>query len=97
MKITGRVKHALVVENLRALGFVRILAGGVLVDLGEDGAETVEHVGFDLTEAAEALVVVDRLTISSEDRDRLADSLSHVLRRRGGGVHRAHPRFRRWW
>ena len=76
LKLSGRVKHALVVENLRALGFVRILAGGVLVDLGEDGAETVEHVGFDLTEAAEALVVVDRLTISSEDRDRLADSLS---------------------
>ena len=76
LKLSGRVNHALVVENLRALGFVRILAGGVLVDLGEDGAETVEHVGFDLTEAAEALVVVDRLTISSEDRDRLADSLS---------------------
>ena len=76
LKLSGRVNHALVVENLRALGFVRILAGGVLVDLGEDSAETVEHVGFDLTEAEEALVVVDRLTISSEDRDRLADSLS---------------------
>ena len=76
LKLSGRVKHALVVENLRAMGFVRILAGGVLVDLGEDGAESVEHVGFDLTDAAEVLVVVDRLTISPEDRDRLADSLS---------------------
>ncbi len=76
LKLSGRVKHATVVENLRAMGFVRILAGGVLVDLGEDGAETVEHVGFDLTEAAEASVVVDRLTVSHEDRDRLADSLS---------------------
>jgi excinuclease ABC subunit A len=76
LKLSGRVKHALVVENLRAMGFVRILAGGVLVDLGEDGAESVEHVGFDLTDAAEALVVVDRLTTSPEDRDRLADSLS---------------------
>jgi len=76
LKISGRVKHALVVENLRAMGFVRVLAGGVLVDLGEDSADTVEHVGFDLTETAEALVVVDRLTISPEDRDRLADSMS---------------------
>ena len=76
LKLSGRVKHALVVENLRAMGFVRILAGGVLVDLGADGADTVEHVGFDLTEAAEALVVVDRLSISPEDRDHLADSLS---------------------
>ena len=76
LKLSGRVKHGLVVENLRAMGFVRILADGVLVDLGEDGSETVEHVGFDLTEVAEALVVVDRLSISHEDRDRLADSLS---------------------
>ena len=76
LKLSGRVKHSLVVENLRAMGFVRILAGGVLVDLGEDGADTVEHVGFDLTDTADALVVVDRLTVSPEDRDRLADSLS---------------------
>ena len=76
LKLSGRVKHALVVENLRAMGFVRILAGGVLVDLGEADAERVEHVGFDLTDAAEVLVVVDRLTTSPEDRDRLADSLS---------------------
>ena len=76
LKLSGRVKHALVVENLRAMGFVRILAGGVLVDLGEDDAESVEQVGFDLTDTAEVLVVVDRLTTSAEDRDRLADSLS---------------------
>ena len=76
LKLSGRVKHGLVVENLRTMGFVRILADGVLVDLGEDGAETVEHVGFDLTEVAEALVVVDRLAVSQDDRDRLADSLS---------------------
>ncbi len=76
LKLSGRVKHKLVVENLRAMGFVRILAGGVLVDLGEEGAETVEHVGFDLTEVADALVVVDRLKTAPEDRDRLADSLS---------------------
>ena len=76
LKLSGQVKHSLVVDNLRAMGFVRILAGGVLVDLGEDGAETVEHVGFDITEAAEVLVVVDRLKVFPEDRDRLADSLS---------------------
>ena len=76
LKLSGRVKHSLVVENLRAMGFVRVLAGGDLVDLGEDGADTVEHVGFDLTETAEVFVVVDRLRVSPDDRDRLADSLS---------------------
>jgi len=76
LKLSGRVKHALVVENLRAMGFVRVLAGGVLVDLGEEGAESVAHVGLDLTDVPEALVVVDRLKTSPEDRDRLADSLS---------------------
>ena len=76
LKLSGRVKHSLVVENLRAMGFVRVLAGGELVDLGEDGADTVEHVGFDLTETAEVFVVVDRLRVSPDDRDRLADSLS---------------------
>ena len=76
LKLSGRVKHGLVVENLRSMGFVRVLAGEVLVDIGEPGAETVEHLGFDLTEVAEALVVVDRLTVSSDGRDRLADSLS---------------------
>jgi len=76
LKLSGRVKHATVVENLRAMGFVRVLADGVLVDLGEEGAETVEHVGFDVTEVAERMVVVDRLKVSPGDRDRLADSLS---------------------
>ena len=94
LKLSGRVKHELVVANLRAMGFVRVLADRQLVDLTDaDGGsseqtdssedaetaedtETSEYAGLDITEAAEALVVVDRLTSSPDDRDRLADSLS---------------------
>ena len=34
LKLSERVTHALVVENLRAMGFLRVLADGELVDLG---------------------------------------------------------------
>jgi excinuclease ABC subunit A len=66
---SARVTHALMVENLRALGFVRVLADGEelhLDDLPDDA---------DLTRAQELLVVVDRLRVDAEERGRLADSL----------------------
>ncbi len=61
--LSGRVTHALVVENLRAMGFLRVLAGGRMMDLADPGAEDPETVGLDLTEASELLVVVDRLKV----------------------------------
>jgi excinuclease ABC subunit A len=87
LKLSGRVKHDLVAANLRSMGFVRVLADGQLVDLtetaggssgteGRDAEADDEHAGPDITEAAETLVVVDRLKTSPGDRDRLADSLS---------------------
>jgi len=75
LKLSGQVTHALVVENLRAMGFVRILADGDLVDLGVAEAEETDVLGRDLTDAEEILVVVDRLKASHDIRDRLADSL----------------------
>ena len=66
---SARLTHALVVENLRAMGFVRVLADGRELHLDElpDGA--------DLTAADELLVVVDRVRVDAADASRLADSL----------------------
>ncbi|CAN5821955.1 excinuclease ABC subunit UvrA [soil metagenome] len=69
LPLSARVTHALVVENLRALGFVR-----VMVDGGELHLDEVPE-GLDLTAAAELLVVVDRLRVDPEEAARLADSL----------------------
>ena len=76
---SGRVSHELVVENLQALGFVRVLADGVLAELrdlptasadrdtpaaaAEPGPEPGEAAVADLATAREVMVVVDRLKI----------------------------------
>ena len=69
---SARLTHALVLENLRALGFVRVLADGRelhLDDVPADGSTV------DLTAAQELVVVVDRLRVDPDDANRLADSL----------------------
>ena len=76
LKFSGRVSHALLVENLRAIGFVRLLADEMLLDLSTPDATDPEALGYDVTHAADPLVVVDRLTTGAEGRDRLADSLA---------------------
>ncbi len=71
LPLSARVTHALVVENLRALGFLRVRADGRdlhLDDLADDPS-------VDLTKARELLVVVDRLRVDRTDTERLADSL----------------------
>src|SRR5688572_13846488 len=70
---SDRVTHVLVVSNLRAMGFVRVLADGVPVDLSGD------DVDVDLTAADELLVSVDRLKVDPKDTTRLADSLGTAL------------------
>jgi excinuclease ABC subunit A len=69
------VTHKLVVENLRAMGFLRVLADGTMLDLAPPDAEDESVLGADLTMAEELLVVVDRLRVDVAARDRLADSL----------------------
>jgi len=56
---SARHSHAAIVENLRAMGFVRLLADGQPWHLDELPAD------IDLTAASELLVVVDRLTAPS--------------------------------
>src|SRR5690606_5575161 len=66
---SARLTHTLVVENLRALGFVRVLADGRELHLEELGDEE------DLTASAELHVVVDRLRLPAEGVSRLVDSV----------------------
>lgn len=67
--------HELVVSNLRAMGFVRLLVDGDAVDLSTPDAEDPAELGRDVTAADELLVVVDRLKVDPGESDRLADSL----------------------
>ncbi len=67
------VTHTQVIGNLRAMGFVRALVDGEPFDLSDPGAEEPSEV--DVTAAREVLVVVDRIKVSPEGADRLADSL----------------------
>ncbi|HET7600841.1 MAG TPA: excinuclease ABC subunit UvrA [Gemmatimonadales bacterium] len=76
---SARITHAAVVENLRALGFVRLLADGAAHHLDELPP------GLDLTDAAELLVVVDRLVAEPRAEGRLAEALATAFEE-GEGV-----------
>ena len=69
-----------VVENLRARGYVRVLADGRELYLPDIDLENEEEGAGDevraLTGAREALVIVDRVGSRAEDRERIADSLA---------------------
>ncbi|HST57202.1 MAG TPA: excinuclease ABC subunit UvrA [Longimicrobium sp.] len=69
LPLSARVTHAVVVENLRALGFLRLMADGREMHLDDLPA------GVDLTKAGQLLVIVDRLKADPDDTARLADSL----------------------
>jgi excinuclease ABC subunit A len=75
-----KAEHRALVENLRALGFVRVRSDGVELNLGDAGAEDAETAGTDLGDAHELLVVVDRLKVAPDVRDRLADSVGTAFR-----------------
>ncbi|MEP6691310.1 MAG: hypothetical protein ABJD07_09145, partial [Gemmatimonadaceae bacterium] len=68
--LSDLVTHDVVVENLRAQGFVRVSIDGAVTHLDELAARD------DLTRARELLVIVDRLSVSSDARGRLADAIA---------------------
>jgi excinuclease ABC subunit A len=65
-----RATHAQIVDNLTAMGFVRVLVGGTLHRLDELPKR------MDLARAKGALVVVDRVPAAPGAAERLADSLA---------------------
>jgi excinuclease ABC subunit A len=75
VKMSDEVTHEIVVENLRAQGFVRVSIDGVVKHLDE---LTIENI--DVTFAKEVLVVIDRLIVNEESRSRLADAVSTAFR-----------------
>ncbi len=76
---SARHSHAAIVENLRAMGFVRLLADGVPYHLDELPPD------IDLTQSADLIVVVDRLTADAASAGRIAESVSTAFQE-GEGV-----------
>jgi excinuclease ABC subunit A len=70
LRLSNKVTHDVVIENLRAQGFLRVAIDGLVMHLDEL-AETKR----DITRAKELLVVVDRLVASPEASGRLSDAV----------------------
>ncbi|HYQ84187.1 MAG TPA: hypothetical protein VEP28_09315, partial [Rubrobacter sp.] len=75
----ARLTHAAVLENLRALGFIRVVADGVPLHL-DDLDERL-----DLTQSEELLVLVDRLETGPAGAARLAEAVATAFQE-GEGV-----------
>ncbi len=75
----ARLTHATVAENLRALGFVRVVADGVSLHLDELPPRV------DLTTVEDLLVTVDRLEAAPTSASRLTESLTTAFRE-GAGI-----------
>src|SRR5262249_37236157 len=70
LHVSEEVTHEVIVENLRAQGFVRVAVDGAIKHLDD---LLTEHI--DLTFAKELLVVVDRLAVGEEARGRLPEAV----------------------
>ena len=79
LRLSKEVTHDVVIENLRAQGFVRVAVDGAVKHLDELAVD-----GTDVTRAKELLVVVDRLVVGDEARSRLADAVATAFREGDG-------------
>jgi excinuclease ABC subunit A len=70
LPVSARVTHQAVVDNLRALGFVRLVADGLAHHLDELPPK------LDLTDAAELLIVVDRLIAAADQAGRVSEAVA---------------------
>ncbi|HVS61553.1 MAG TPA: excinuclease ABC subunit UvrA [Gemmatimonadaceae bacterium] len=70
LRLSNKVTHDVVIENLRAQGFLRVAIDGIVMHLDE-----LADSKRDVTRAKELLVVVDRLTSSPESSGRLSDAV----------------------
>ena len=78
LRLSDRISHLVALTNLKAQGYLRVVADGQALHLEDLDEDVGDGPGFDLTSAAELLVVVDRLVVSDDDpelRERLADAL----------------------
>ncbi|MFI5310900.1 MAG: excinuclease ABC subunit A, partial [Gemmatimonadales bacterium] len=73
LRLSAKVTHEQVVENLKTKGFVRVVADGVPLHLDELPSKT------NLARADEILVVADRLTVAQEASSRLTDAFETAL------------------
>jgi len=70
LRLSNKVTHEVVIENLRAQGFLRVAMDGLVLHLDElTGSKR------DITRAKELLVVVDRLAVSADAAGRLSDAV----------------------
>jgi len=67
---SSEVTHAVIDENLRYRGFVRVAVGERMLHLDDLAAE-----GIDLAKAKDVLIVVDRLRVERASTGRLADAV----------------------
>src|SRR3954469_3896249 len=68
--LSNKVTHDVVIENLKAQGFLRVAIDGMVMHL-----EELEASKRDITRSKELLVVVDRLSVSAESAGRLSDAV----------------------
>ncbi len=73
LHLSTEVSDELIEENLKALGFIRVLADGEEIYLGDSSGSAKPPPPF--SKARELLVIVDRLKVGGASRSRLADSL----------------------
>lgn len=78
---SSEVKHAVIDENLRARGFVRIAVDEQLMHLDDLGAA-----GIDLAQAPSLHIVVDRLRTDEAARGRIADAVQTAFNEGDGDV-----------
>ncbi len=75
LRLSNKVTHDVVIENLRAQGFLRVAIDGIVMHLDELAVSK-----RDITRAKELLVVVDRLTVLPESSGRLSDAVGTAFR-----------------
>jgi len=76
---SSKLTHARILEHLRAKGFVRVIADGVVHHLDE-----ITGTKPNLAKVKELLVVTDRLVVSPDGRTRLTDALETAFREGDG-------------
>jgi excinuclease ABC subunit A len=75
LRLSSKVTHPVVIENLRAQGFLRVVMDGLVMHLDE-----LADSKRDITRARELLVVVDRLVIAPDVSGRLSDAVGTAFR-----------------